>query len=131
MIVCSCNIISKRDIENTIIELLKEDPWRLIVPGVVYQTMNERGKCCGCFPGVVDIIVKTTQKFHEQQQTPSADIINFMEGKTAARPAGQVASSGAAVSASAVALPPLTGTSDRDQVKKISGMKKAMTKTMT
>lgn len=79
MIVCSCNIISKRDIENTIIELLKEDPWRLIVPGVVYQTMNERGKCCGCFPGVVDIIVKTTQKFHEEQQTPSADIINFME----------------------------------------------------
>ncbi len=59
------------------------------------------------------------------------DVINFMEGKTTARPAGQVASSGAAVSASAVALPPLTGTSDRDQVKKISGMKKAMTKTMT
>jgi hypothetical protein len=78
MIVCSCNIISKRDIENTIIELLNEDPWRLIVPGVVYQTMNERGKCCGCFPGVVDIIVETTQKFHEEQQTPSADIINFV-----------------------------------------------------
>ncbi len=78
MIVCSCNIISKRDIENTIIELLKEDPWRLIVPGVVYQSMNERGKCCGCFPGVVDIIVETTQKFHEEQQTPSADIITFV-----------------------------------------------------
>ncbi|MEP2946108.1 MAG: (2Fe-2S)-binding protein [Lentilitoribacter sp.] len=78
MIVCSCNIISKRDIENTIIELLKDDPWRLIVPGVVYQTMSARGKCCGCFPGVVDIIVETTQKFHEEQQTPSADIINFV-----------------------------------------------------
>lgn len=79
MIVCSCNIISKREIENVIIDLLKEDPWRLIVPGVVYHAMSARGKCCGCFPGVVDIIVETSQKFHEEQRTPSADIICFMD----------------------------------------------------
>ncbi len=79
MIVCSCNIISKREIEEVIIELLQDDPWRLIVPGVVYHAMNARGKCCGCFPGVVDIIVATTQKFHEEQQTPSAEIICFMD----------------------------------------------------
>ena len=79
MIVCSCNIITKKDIENVITDLLNEDPWRLIVPGVVYHTISKRGKCCGCFPGVVDIIIETTQKFHEQQQTPSADIINFMD----------------------------------------------------
>lgn len=79
MIVCSCNIISKRDIENTITGLLTEDPWRLIVPGVVYGEMNKLGKCCGCFPNVVDIIVETTKAFHEKQRTPSADIINFVD----------------------------------------------------
>lgn len=79
MIVCSCNLISKLEIEEAIIELLEDDPWRLIVPGVVYHSMNARGKCCGCFPGVVDIIIATTKKFHEMQQTPSAEIICFMD----------------------------------------------------
>lgn len=79
MIVCSCNIISKREIEDVIDDLLTNDPWRLIVPGLVYHEMNARGKCCGCFPGVVDIIVSTTQKFHEMQKTPSAEIICFMD----------------------------------------------------
>lgn len=79
MIICSCNTISKREIEDVIIDLLTDDPWRLIVPGVVYHEMNTRGKCCGCFPGVVDIIIATTQKFHEEQRTPSAEIICLMD----------------------------------------------------
>lgn len=79
MIVCSCNIISRKEIEQTIIELLQEDPWRLIVPGVVYHTMSKRGKCCGCFPNVVEIIIETTEAFHKELETPSAQIINFMD----------------------------------------------------
>ena len=79
MIVCSCNLISKKEIVNTINELLHADPWRLIVPGVVYHEMSVHGKCCGCFPGVVDIIVQTTKEFHENQKTPSADILVFMD----------------------------------------------------
>jgi NAD(P)H-nitrite reductase large subunit len=79
MIVCSCNLISKQEIVNTINDLLCADPWRLIVPGVVYHEMSLRGKCCGCFPGVVDIIIQTTKQFHENQKTPSADIIVFMD----------------------------------------------------
>ena len=79
MIVCSCNIITSQDIEAVILELLNEDPWRLIVPGVVYSTMEKRGKCCNCFPGVVDLIVKTTEKFHQDQETPTAEIISFMD----------------------------------------------------
>ena len=31
------------------------------------------GRCCGCFPNVVDIIVEVTEKYHLQmEQTPSA-----------------------------------------------------------
>lgn len=79
MIVCSCNIITSKDIEEVIIELLDEDMWRLIVPGQVYGVMSKRGKCCNCFPGVVDLIVKTVEKYHQEHQTPSAEIINFMD----------------------------------------------------
>lgn len=61
MLVCQCNIISERDIEDVVREFLDEDPWQLIVPGKVYQTMDKRGRCCACLPNVVDIIVRVTE----------------------------------------------------------------------
>ena len=56
MILCQCNVILRREIEEVIIDLLHEDPWQLIVPGTVYRALGKRGKCCGCFPNVVDVI---------------------------------------------------------------------------
>lgn len=47
------------------------------------------------------------------------DLINFMEGPKASQHAVPVSQ------------PPLSGTTESDQVKKIVGIKKAMTKTMT
>jgi bacterioferritin-associated ferredoxin len=64
MIVCSCNYIAEKDIVAVIDEMLADDPWQLIVPGKVYGAMAKRGKCCGCFPNVVDIIVRTTKEHH-------------------------------------------------------------------
>lgn len=79
MIVCHCNIITMREIEEAITGLLDEDPWRLIVPVQVYHTMKKRGRCCGCFPNVVDIIVRVTEAYHRRLQTPDADVICFVE----------------------------------------------------
>jgi bacterioferritin-associated ferredoxin len=64
MIVCSCNYITENDIVAVIDEMLADDPWQLVVPGKVYRAMEKRGKCCGCFPNVVDIIVRTTREHH-------------------------------------------------------------------
>jgi hypothetical protein len=77
--VCSCNLITDRDIKEVIISLLDEDCWQLIVPGKVYHAMQKRGRCCGCFPNVVDIIVKTTQDYHAQRQSEGSDVVDFME----------------------------------------------------
>lgn len=74
MIVCHCNAIAERDIEATIEELLAEDPWRLLVPGQVYHEMGKRGRCCGCFPGVIDIIIRTTENFHRRNATCETEI---------------------------------------------------------
>ncbi len=79
MIVCQCNIITVRDIKETITGLLDEDLWRLIVPVQVYQAMGKRGRCCGCFPGVVDIIVRTTEAYHRRIATPQAEVICFLD----------------------------------------------------
>lgn len=79
MIVCHCNIISAREIEEAITGLLDDDPWRLIVPLQVYHAMKKRGRCCGCFPNVVDIIVRVTEAYHRRLETPETEVICFVE----------------------------------------------------
>lgn len=79
MMVCSCNLITDKDIKEVITSLLDEDCWQLIVPGKIYHAMQKRGRCCGCFPNVVDLIVKTTQEYHASRQSEGADVVDFME----------------------------------------------------
>ena len=78
MLVCHCNIITDTDIVSAIEELLGEDEWRLIVPVQVYHFMNKRGRCCGCFPNVVDIIVKTTEAWHRRKERPEAEVFDLV-----------------------------------------------------
>lgn len=78
MIICQCNYISIKEIEDVILELLNDDPWQLIVPLQVYHHLEKRGRCCGCFPNVVEIIVKTVKTFHEENATPQAEIVNLV-----------------------------------------------------
>ncbi|MEM6666324.1 MAG: (2Fe-2S)-binding protein [Pseudomonadota bacterium] len=78
VIVCSCNIISKSEIVAVVRDFLRADPWQLITAGKVYAAMAKRGKCCGCFPGVIDIIVATAEDFHREMATHEAEIIPFI-----------------------------------------------------
>ncbi|MEM7424838.1 MAG: (2Fe-2S)-binding protein [Pseudomonadota bacterium] len=78
MIVCSCNVIGSSEIEEVIVDLLREDPWQLVVPLQVYGLLSKRGKCCGCFPNVSGLIVKTTQRFHAELATPEAEIVSLL-----------------------------------------------------
>ena len=79
MIVCSCNIVTEREIRQAIMGLLEEEPWRLIVPVQVYHAMKKRGRCCGCFPRVVDVIIATTELFHRQRQVPDCEIVAIID----------------------------------------------------
>lgn len=62
MIVCQCNVISDRQIMDTAISLLNQDPWRPITPGLVYKELGKRYQCCGCVPVVVDAIVTAVEE---------------------------------------------------------------------
>ena len=64
MITCHCNYVTQAEIEDVVRTFLLADPWQLVVPNKVYHEMGKRGKCCGCFPSVVDIIIRTTRDFH-------------------------------------------------------------------
>src|SRR5690606_22248761 len=78
MLVCSCNFITEKEIVDTINGLLDEDCWQLIVPAKVYHAMQKRGRCCGCFPNVVDIIIRTTEQYHARRDSTDAEIFDFM-----------------------------------------------------
>lgn len=79
MIVCSCNFITSQEIEEVITGFLDLDEWQLITPGKVYHAMKMRGKCCGCFPGVIDIIIATSQTYHAQRQSPHDKVVPFIQ----------------------------------------------------
>ena len=79
MLVCSCNFITEQEIRDTIVSLLDEDCWQLIVPLKVYRAMEKRGRCCGCFPDVVEIIVETTAGYHRAKHSPEDAVSAHLE----------------------------------------------------
>jgi bacterioferritin-associated ferredoxin len=79
MLVCHCNVITQKEIESTIRELLDADPWQLIVPAKVYHTLNKRGRCCGCFPNVVETIIRVTEDYHRRLGGMEAEIVPFLD----------------------------------------------------
>lgn len=62
MIVCSCAVISDRDIETALIEILSAPTPLIPTPGVVFRHMQKKMNCCGCAPLAVETIyTKTTE----------------------------------------------------------------------
>lgn len=79
MLICHCNLITDKEIEDQIIEFLDEDCWQLIVPAKVYHAMEKRGRCFGCFPNVVDIIIKVTEDYHRDRGPADENVVNFLD----------------------------------------------------
>ena len=79
MLVCHCNLITEKEIEDTIIQLLDQDPWNLIVPAKVYHTMQKRGRCCGCFPNVVETIIRVTEHYHARSEAGGMDVVSHLD----------------------------------------------------
>ena len=79
MLVCHCNIITEREIEDAILALLDQDPWQLIVPAKVYHSLEKRGRCCGCFPNVVETIIRVTEAYHARNNPGAAEIVSYLD----------------------------------------------------
>ena len=80
MLICHCNVITEKEIEQTIIDMLDEDAWQLIVPAKVYHRLQKRGRCCGCFPNVVETIIRVTEGYHARvAKRATADIVSYLD----------------------------------------------------
>ncbi len=56
MIVCSCNVVSHREIENAVEELVRSDPNVVLTAGKVYRAIGVQPKCGTCLKSVVELI---------------------------------------------------------------------------
>ncbi|MGQ0457848.1 MAG: (2Fe-2S)-binding protein [Hyphomicrobium sp.] len=56
MIVCSCNVISDRDIDVAVIDIMGAPNAPIPTPGVVFRHLSKRMNCCKCAPVAVATI---------------------------------------------------------------------------
>ncbi len=56
MIVCSCAVISDRDLELAVLEVMSAPDAPLPTPGVIYRHLQKKMQCCGCAPLAADTI---------------------------------------------------------------------------
>lgn len=56
MIICSCNVITDRDIDVAVSEIMSTGPVLLPTPGVVFRHLNKKMNCCRCAPIAVSAI---------------------------------------------------------------------------
>jgi hypothetical protein len=85
MLICHCNLITEKEIEEAILDLLDRDPWTLIVPAKVYHSMRKRGRCCGCFPNLVETIIRVTEAYHARSEASELDIVSHLDRVRALR----------------------------------------------
>lgn len=62
MIICSCTMMSDRDIEVALVEILSQPNAPLPTPGVVYRHMSKKMNCCSCAPLAVTTIYSIMEK---------------------------------------------------------------------
>jgi bacterioferritin-associated ferredoxin len=57
MIVCSCNMITARDVEEAVSALRTTDPFVVLTPGLIYRHLGKRPSCGGCLPLISKLMV--------------------------------------------------------------------------
>lgn len=66
MIVCSCTVISDRDIESALLEILSAPNAPIPTPGIVYRHLAKRMNCCSCAPLAVDTIYNKVDELEQK-----------------------------------------------------------------
>jgi bacterioferritin-associated ferredoxin len=71
MIVCSCNVVSSREIEAAVEELVASDPDVVLTPGMIYRAIGVRPKCGTCLSHVVELMHAHREMLEETGENPA------------------------------------------------------------
>ncbi|WP_150497331.1 (2Fe-2S)-binding protein [Roseibium aquae] len=56
MIICSCNVLSDKQLRKAAEEMRQDPNGRVPTPGAVFRHLGCRPRCGSCFPSVISII---------------------------------------------------------------------------
>lgn len=57
MIVCSCSMISAKEVAEAVTALRTADPLVVLTPGLIYRYLGKRPSCGGCLPLISKLMV--------------------------------------------------------------------------
>jgi bacterioferritin-associated ferredoxin len=57
MIVCSCTLITSKDIAEAVASLRTNDPFVVLTPGLIYRHLGKRPSCGNCLPLITKLMV--------------------------------------------------------------------------
>jgi bacterioferritin-associated ferredoxin len=65
VIVCSCAVITDRDIDRAVIEIMSSPPALLPTPGIVFRHLQKRMNCCRCAALTVSVIYSSMDRLEK------------------------------------------------------------------
>jgi hypothetical protein len=96
MIVCSCTVISDRDIEGALLEILCAPNAPIPTPGIVYRHLSKRMNCCSCAPLAVETIYNKVDELEKKglisptlSATTRSKLLEFTSRRSGARTAAK------------------------------------------
>ena len=57
MIVCSCSMITSKDVAEAVTALRTADPLVVLTPGLIYRHLGKRPSCGSCLPLISKLMV--------------------------------------------------------------------------
>ena len=72
MIICSCNVLTDKDLEKAAAEIRDDPSGRIVTPGGCFKKLNCRPKCGNCFPMVVQVIHRSYNNSKLRESRPDA-----------------------------------------------------------
>ncbi|MGV1013796.1 MAG: (2Fe-2S)-binding protein [Methyloceanibacter sp.] len=70
MIVCSCSVITDKDVAEAVSALRTADPFVVLTPGLIYRHLRKRPSCGECLP----LITKLMVGYDEQGPSSAASL---------------------------------------------------------
>jgi hypothetical protein len=87
-------MISDRDIEDALVEILGQPNAPIPTPGVVYRHLKKRMNCCGCAPLAVETIYNKVEELERKGlicpdvcATARSKLLEFTSARARLRPA--------------------------------------------
>jgi BFD-like [2Fe-2S] binding domain len=68
MIICSCAVITDKDLEQAVLEIMSQPDAPLPTPGVVYRHLQKKMNCCSCAPLAANTIYAKMEELERQGQ---------------------------------------------------------------